>query len=137
MWQIAQVALMGPHSEFVLSGSDDGHIFAWDRASGRLLNILRGGGDATDAGVLCVAPHPSDPILASCGQQPIVRLWAPQARQPPPGSAQCPGAYCHHDESGLLESECQLWQAAACAGCLQVLERCLSGVLLPARMACA
>ncbi len=31
---------------FVASGSDEGHVFVWEAASGRLLRMLGGGGQA-------------------------------------------------------------------------------------------
>ena len=69
-----QVALMGSGSQYVVSGSDDGHIFVWERATGSLVNLLR----SSDSGVSCVAPHPHLPMLASCGQDPVVRMWSPE-----------------------------------------------------------
>ncbi|EIE20239.1 hypothetical protein COCSUDRAFT_48661 [Coccomyxa subellipsoidea C-169] len=72
-----EVALMGSHSQYVVSGSDDGHIFVWQRGTGQLVNLLR----SSDTGVSCVAPHPHLPMLASCGQDPVVRLWSPEAAE--------------------------------------------------------
>lgn len=69
---------MGSHSQYVVSGSDDGHIFVWDRGTGELANLLR----SSDSGVSCVAPHPHLPMLASCGHDPIVRLWSPEVCLP-------------------------------------------------------
>ena len=37
-----QVCLFGSRSEYVMSGSDDGAIFAWNFGSGRVLNVLPG-----------------------------------------------------------------------------------------------
>lgn len=59
-----------------MSGSDDGHIFVWERCSGSLVALL--GSGAGNASVSCVAPNSSLPMLASCGQEPVVRLWTPQ-----------------------------------------------------------
>ena len=84
-WGPRQVALMGARGEFVVSGSDDGHVFVWDRASGRLANMLRAPGEAADAPVLCAAPHPLQPVLASAGQEHVVRLWAPLVSPLSPG----------------------------------------------------
>ena len=70
-----QVCLMGSRDEFVASGSDDGRIFIWDRISGRLINMLT----SDDQNVTCVTAHPSIPVLASAGSEPIIKLWSPQA----------------------------------------------------------
>ena len=32
---------MGERSRYVVSASEDGHIYVWDLASGNLLNMLR------------------------------------------------------------------------------------------------
>ncbi len=55
---------MGPRSEWVVSGSDDGHIFIWGRESGRLVQLLHG--DRIGA-VNCLEPHPNLPLLATSG----------------------------------------------------------------------
>ena len=51
-------------NRFVLSGSDCGHMFAWDRDTGNLVMLL----EADRHVVNCVQPHPTDPILATSGQ---------------------------------------------------------------------
>lgn len=69
---------MGSRSQYVVSGSDEGHIFVWERGTGALVNLLR----SSDAGVSCVAPHPHLLMLASCGHDPVVRLWSPEVSHP-------------------------------------------------------
>ena len=69
-----QVCLLGSRDEFVASGSDDGRIFVWDRFTGRLVNML----SSDDQNVSCVAAHPSMPVLASAGSEPVIKLWSPQ-----------------------------------------------------------
>ena len=60
-------------NNFILSGSDCGHIFGWERASGKLVLLL----EADRHVVNCVQPHPFDPILASSGIDYDVKLWSP------------------------------------------------------------
>jgi len=71
------VTLLGGRSEFVVSGSDDGHVFVWDFDTGAIVNILLG----DDVGVSCVTAHPHDPVLASAGAEDTVRIWSPAAQQ--------------------------------------------------------
>jgi WD40 repeat protein len=67
---------MGPRSEFVVSGSDDGRAFVWERDSGRLVNLLV----ADEAACAVATPHPALPMLATAGSEGVVRLWAPTVR---------------------------------------------------------
>lgn len=76
--QTREVCLMGSRDEFVVSGSDDGRIFIWDQHTTRLVNMLT----SNDHNIQCVAPHPSMPVLASAGSEPVVKLWSPQAETP-------------------------------------------------------
>ena len=84
-----------------MSPSDDGNLFIWHYASGRLAAVLPAGsvaapassaGAASSGGgvaaaapggapTACVAPHPLLPVLASGGADSVVRLWSPEAEQ--------------------------------------------------------
>lgn len=75
-----QICLLGSRDEFVVSGSDDGRVFIWDQASGRLVNML----SSDDRNVSCVAANKSMPMLASAGSEPVVKLWSPQVRAATP-----------------------------------------------------
>lgn len=59
-----QVNFFGPRSEYVVSGSDCGHIFLWAKETGELKQLLFG--DSRGA-VNCLEQHPSQPILATSG----------------------------------------------------------------------
>ncbi|KAK6170174.1 hypothetical protein SNE40_018634 [Patella caerulea] len=63
---------------FVMSGSDCGHIFIWDRQTGEVVMLL----EADRHVVNCLQPHPFDPILASSGIDYDIKLWAPLEDQP-------------------------------------------------------
>ncbi|XP_076857605.1 DDB1- and CUL4-associated factor 6 isoform X3 [Brachyhypopomus gauderio] len=60
-------------TNFVMSGSDCGHIFIWDRHTGEHLMLL----EADNHVVNCLQPHPYDPILASSGIDYDIKLWSP------------------------------------------------------------
>jgi len=64
--------------DFILSGSDCGHLFAWDRKSTKLVMML----EADRHVVNCVQPHPTDPFLATSGIDYDIKLWAPTGEQP-------------------------------------------------------
>lgn len=60
---------------FVLSGSDDGHIYGWDLESEHIVCFLEG-----DKGVVnCLCVHPSLPVLASSGLDHDVKMWEPHS----------------------------------------------------------
>ncbi|XP_022241515.1 DDB1- and CUL4-associated factor 6-like isoform X2 [Limulus polyphemus] len=73
---IKEAAFWG--NNFVMSGSDCGHIFTWDRHSSELVMIM----EADHHVVNCLQPHPFDPILASSGIDYDIKLWAPVREEP-------------------------------------------------------
>ncbi|XP_073978943.1 DDB1- and CUL4-associated factor 6-like isoform X2 [Rhodnius prolixus] len=64
--------------EYVISGSDCGHVFMWERESATLRMLLQ----ADHHVVNCVQPHPYLPVLATSGIDYDVKLWAPVQQLP-------------------------------------------------------
>lgn len=60
-------------SNYVMSGSDCGHVFVWDRHTAELKMLLQ----ADQHVVNCLRPHPFYPILATSGIDHDIKLWAP------------------------------------------------------------
>ncbi|KAI1289357.1 DDB1- and CUL4-associated factor 6 [Halotydeus destructor] len=60
-------------NDYIMSGSDCGHIFIWDRYTAELVMLLQ----ADNHVVNCLQPHPFDPILASSGIDYDIKLWTP------------------------------------------------------------
>lgn len=59
---------------YVLSGSDDGHIYGWDVESEHIVCFLRG----DDKGAVnSLSIHPTLPILASSGREHNIKIWEP------------------------------------------------------------
>lgn len=73
---VKDVNYFGPSDEYVLSGSDDGNFFIWDRKSGELVNLLSG----DDEVVNVIQPHPYEPLLAVSGIDHTVKIFSPDAR---------------------------------------------------------
>ncbi|KAL7891066.1 hypothetical protein AOLI_G00005420 [Acnodon oligacanthus] len=63
---------------FVLSGSDCGHIFIWDRHTGEHVMLL----EADNHVVNCLQPHPFEPLLASSGIDYDIKIWSPMEELP-------------------------------------------------------
>uniref|UniRef100_A0A8C6MRI8 DDB1 and CUL4 associated factor 8 like n=1 Tax=Mus spicilegus TaxID=10103 RepID=A0A8C6MRI8_MUSSI len=70
------VYFYGPRSEFVMSGSDCGHIFIWEKSSCQIVQFL----EADEGGTInCIDSHPYLPVLASSGLDHEVKIWSPIA----------------------------------------------------------
>ncbi|XP_057954158.1 uncharacterized protein LOC131148477 isoform X2 [Malania oleifera] len=67
------VSFFGPNDEYVLSGSDCGHIFMWKKKGAKLVHVMVGDQYIANH----IEPHPFMPVLASCGIEQTVKLWAP------------------------------------------------------------
>jgi len=66
--------------DFVLSGSDDGYIYGWDRETEHIVMSLY----ADENGVVnCLQPHPTCPFLATSGLDDNVKVWVPSSYQWP------------------------------------------------------
>mmetsp|Transcript_23473 Transcript_23473/g.39826 ORF Transcript_23473/g.39826 Transcript_23473/m.39826 type:complete len:686 (+) Transcript_23473:198-2255(+) len=77
---VKQITYMGSHSEWVVSGSDCGHVFIWNASNGKLVKLLQ----ADDTGAVnCLAPHPFMPLLATSGLDDSAKLWAPSGNDSP------------------------------------------------------
>jgi len=72
------VNFYGPKSEFIVSGSDCGNVFLWDKESESIVNMIRG----DVAGVVNVLePHPHLPILATSGLDHEVKIFFPTSNE--------------------------------------------------------
>ncbi|XP_012612326.2 DDB1- and CUL4-associated factor 8-like isoform X1 [Microcebus murinus] len=74
---IKGVNFYGPGSEFVVSGSDCGHIFLWEKSSCQIIQFMEGDKGGT---VNCLEPHPCLPVLATSGLDHDAKIWAPTAK---------------------------------------------------------
>ena len=60
---VKDCSYFGLNDEYVVSGSDDGNVFLWDRKTSELVNILSGDGEVVNV----AQGHPYEPILAVSG----------------------------------------------------------------------
>ncbi|KAL1764508.1 DDB1-and CUL4-associated factor 8, partial [Sigmodon hispidus] len=76
---VKRVNFYGPKSEFVVSGSDCGHIFLWEKSSCQIIQFMEG-----DKGgvVNCLASHPHLLALATSGLNHDVKIWASTPKLP-------------------------------------------------------
>ncbi|THW27389.1 WD40 repeat-like protein [Aureobasidium pullulans] len=73
---VKDVNFFGLDDEYVVSGSDDGNFFIWDRKSGQLVNILEGDGEVVNV----VQGHPYEPMMAVSGIDHTIKIFSPDAR---------------------------------------------------------
>lgn len=59
--------------DYVMSGSDCGHVFTWNRKTGELVMLL----EADSHVVNCLQPHPTLPYLITSGIDHDIKLFAP------------------------------------------------------------
>ena len=57
--------------KYLLSGSDDGRVFMWDRTDGRLVNVLHG----SEQVVNCVRGQPNSTTIVSSGIDDDICVW--------------------------------------------------------------
>lgn len=63
-------------NDYVMSGSDCGHVFTWNRKTGELAMLL----EADQHVVNCLQPHPTLPYLATSGIDYDIKLFTPMVR---------------------------------------------------------
>lgn len=67
------VNFFGPNDEYVVSGSDCGHIFIWGKKDTKLVRLMVGDRHVVNQ----LEQHPSMPVLATCGIEKIAKIWSP------------------------------------------------------------
>lgn len=64
-------------TDYIMSGSDCGHIFIWDRKTAELVMLLQGDQHVVN----CLQPHPTLPYLATSGIDYDIKIWAPTSNE--------------------------------------------------------
>lgn len=73
---VKDVNYFGPDDSYVVSGSDDGKFFLWDRKTSELVNVLEGDGEVVNV----VQGHPYETCLAVSGIDHTIKIFSPDAR---------------------------------------------------------
>ncbi|KAK7179292.1 hypothetical protein DPSP01_005714 [Paraphaeosphaeria sporulosa] len=72
---VKDVNFFGQNDEYVVSGSDCGHVFIWDRKTAQLVNILEGDGEVVNV----VQGNPYEPTMAVSGIDHTIKIFSPDA----------------------------------------------------------
>lgn len=70
------VNFFGLQDEYIISGSDCGHFFIWDKISAKLIGIWEGDGEVVNV----IQGHPYEPIIAVSGIDSTVKIFGCDAR---------------------------------------------------------
>jgi nuclear receptor interaction protein len=70
---VKDVNFFGLNDEYVVSGSDSGHLFIWNRETAELVNILEGDSEVVNV----VQGHPYEPTLAVSGIDNTIKVFSP------------------------------------------------------------
>lgn len=70
---VKDVNFLGPRDEWIVSGSDEGYWFMWDKDDGHLHGIYEGDGSVVNV----IESHPHLPLVAVSGIDTTVKLFAP------------------------------------------------------------
>ncbi|GFT02026.1 DDB1- and CUL4-associated factor 8 [Nephila pilipes] len=74
------VNYFGARSEYIMSGSDCGCIFFWEKETEHIVKFMYG--DEGGA-VNCLEQHPTMPVLATSGLDDDIKIWVPSCEDPP------------------------------------------------------
>ena len=90
------VNFYGLQDEYIMSGSDCGHLFIWDKKSSKLVQILDGDGEVVNVMqstwfpafflarqdvflLTCMEGHPNEPMIAVSGIDSTIKIFSPDA----------------------------------------------------------
>jgi DDB1- and CUL4-associated factor 6 len=73
---VKDVNYFGLDDEYVVSGSDDGNLFIWDRKTSQLLNILEGDGEVVNV----IQGHPYENLMAVSGIDHTIKIFSSDSR---------------------------------------------------------
>lgn len=74
---IKEANFFGINDEFIVSGSDDGAFFIWDKNTTNIVKACQ----ADMQIVNCLQPHPNDLLLATSGIENNIKLWSPSGEE--------------------------------------------------------
>ncbi|KJA30239.1 hypothetical protein HYPSUDRAFT_81859 [Hypholoma sublateritium FD-334 SS-4] len=70
---VKDVNFLGPNDDWIVSGSDDGHFFIWDKSGGNLHGIYEGDSSVVNV----VEGHPYLPLVAVSGIDHTIKIFHP------------------------------------------------------------
>ncbi|KAI7861323.1 WD40-repeat-containing domain protein [Spinellus fusiger] len=70
-----EVNFYGPNDEYIVSGSDDGMVFVWDKKTTKIVQILKGDVETVNV----IQGHPTLPLMAVSGIDSTVKIFKPIA----------------------------------------------------------
>ena len=72
----------GANSDYIISGSDCGRVFFWEKTTQQVVQVLKSDDEETNSIVNVLEPHPSFPYLATSGLDSDIKIWSPSSDEP-------------------------------------------------------
>nr|CAD7573422.1 unnamed protein product [Timema californicum] len=74
------VNFFGSRSEYIVSGSDCGYIYFWEKETESIVQWMAGDENGV---VNCLEPHPEIPVIATSGLDDDIKIWVPSCENEP------------------------------------------------------
>nr|CAD7412799.1 unnamed protein product [Timema poppensis] len=74
------VNFFGSRSEYIVSGSDCGFIYFWEKETESIVQWMAGDENGV---VNCLEPHPEIPVIATSGLDDDIKIWVPSCENEP------------------------------------------------------
>ena len=74
---IKEAFFFGDRDQYVMTGSDEGYLFVWDRLSTALLLMLPADENVCNS----LKAHPTDPLIVSSGIESVIKVWGPDGQK--------------------------------------------------------
>jgi len=72
----------GANSDYIISGSDCGRVFFWEKRTQQIVQVLKSDDEENNSIVNVLEPHPSFPYLATSGLDSDIKIWSPSDDEP-------------------------------------------------------
>ncbi|KAJ8652507.1 hypothetical protein O0I10_011831 [Lichtheimia ornata] len=95
---IKDVNFYGLNDEYIVSGSDYGYIFIWDKKTARIVQILQGDEDTVNI----VQGHPRIPVIATSGIENTIKIFSPTSAVATTSRKQHPNLRSSYSESSRM-----------------------------------
>ncbi|KAI8141408.1 WD40-repeat-containing domain protein [Fennellomyces sp. T-0311] len=95
---VKDVNFYGLNDEYIVSGSDDGCAFVWEKTTGRIVQILTADSDTVNV----IQGHPSNPTMAISGIDNTIKIFSPISASPTTSRTRYPNERTSYSASSRM-----------------------------------